>query len=45
MNAILAFLVKAHIVHRWARLDRQAGEAMFRQLLGEVRGTFKGISA
>lgn len=45
MNTILAFLAKAHIVSRWARLDRHAGEAMFRQLLGEVRGTFKGISA
>lgn len=45
MNAILAFLAKAHIVSRWARLDRHAGEAMFRQLLGEVRGTFKGILA
>ena len=45
MNAILAFLVKAHIVQRWARLDREAGEAMFRKLLGEVRGTFKGVSA
>ncbi|MBO7144441.1 MAG: DUF2764 family protein [Salinivirgaceae bacterium] len=45
MNTILAFLVKAHIVQRWARLDREAGEAMFRKLLGEVRGTFKGVSA
>ena len=45
LNTVLAFLAKAHIVSRWARLDRQAGEAMFRQLLGEVRGTFKGISA
>jgi len=44
MNVILAFLAKAHIVQRWAQLDRQAGENMFRQLLGEVRGTFKGVA-
>lgn len=44
LSTILSFLVKAHIVQRWAQLDKQTGEQMFRQLLGEVRGTFDGLS-
>ena len=43
MNAILAFLVKAKTVHRWAELDKAKGEEMFRKLVKEVRGTFEGI--
>ena len=37
MNAILAFLVKAKTVQRWAELDPIKGEAMFKKLVEEVR--------
>lgn len=43
MNAILAFLVKAKTVQRWAEMDKAKGEEMFRKLVKEVRGTFEGI--
>ena len=43
MNTILAFLVKAKTVQRWAELDKAKGEEMFRRLVKEVRGTFEGI--
>lgn len=43
INKILAFLVKARIVERWNSLDRKTGEEMFRKLVDEVRGTFKGV--
>ena len=39
MNAILAFLVKAKIVQRWAELDKEKGEKMFHKLVKEIRGT------
>ena len=45
MNAILAFLVKAKTVQRWAELDKEKGEEMFRKLVKEVRGTFAGVNA
>ncbi len=45
MNAILAFLVKAKTVQRWAELDKDKGEEMFKKLVTEVRGTFEGASA
>ena len=44
MNAILAFLVKAKTVQRWAELDPAKGEEMFRKLVKEVRGTFEGVN-
>ena len=44
MNTILAFLVKAKTVQRWAELDKAKGEEMFRKLVKEVRGTFEGIN-
>ena len=37
MNAILAFLVKAKTVQRWAELDPVKGQEMFQQLVEEVR--------
>ena len=37
MNAILAFLVKAKTVQRWAELDPEKGKAMFTKLLEEIR--------
>ena len=39
MNAILAFLVKAKTVQRWAELDPIKGEEMFHKLVKEIRGT------
>lgn len=43
IDVILAFIAKAAIVARWSRLDQKAGEDFFRSLVGEVRGTFKGV--
>lgn len=45
MNAVLAFLVKAKTVQRWAELDPMKGQEMFEQLVKEVRGTFAGVNA
>ena len=39
MNAILAFLVKAKTVQRWAELDPEKGTEMFHKLVKEIRGT------
>ena len=39
MNAILAFLVKAKTVQRWAELDASKGQEMFHKLVKEIRGT------
>ena len=43
LNVILAFLVKAKIVQRWAVLDQERGSEMFATLVKEVKGTFNGI--
>ena len=43
INVILAFIAKLNIVARWFRLDEQTGREMFKQLVDEVRGTFKGV--
>jgi len=43
IDAILGFLSKMHIVERWLRLDEVQGREMFRNLVSEVRGTFKGV--
>ena len=43
MDVILSFLAKGKLIDRWNKLDRKAGEEMFRKLVDEVRGTFKGI--
>jgi len=45
MNAILAFLVKAKTVQRWAELDPEKGTEMFKKLVDEVRGTFEGVDS
>lgn len=42
MNAILAFLVKAKTVQRWAELDPAKGQEMFRKLVDEVRSQKTG---
>lgn len=43
ITVILGFICKLHIISRWARLDEQTGREMFRKLVDEVRGTFKGF--
>lgn len=43
MNVILAFILKLHIIDRWHSLDEQTGRKMFKTLVDEVRGTFKGV--
>ena len=43
IDAILGFITKMNIVARWYRLDEQAGREMFKKLVDEVRGTFKGV--
>lgn len=43
IDAILGFITKMNIVARWYRLDEQTGREMFKRLVGEVRGTFKGV--
>ena len=43
IEAILGFLAKLHIVERWYILDEKTGREMFRRLVDEVRGTFKGV--
>ena len=43
IDKILAFLAKAKMIDRWNKLDKQTGREMFRKLVEEVRGTFKGV--
>lgn len=43
INVILAFIAKLHIISRWLKLDEKTGREMFRSLVSEVRGTFKGV--
>ncbi len=43
MNVILAFIVKLHIIDRWHLLDEQTGREMFKKLVDEIRGTFRGV--
>ena len=44
LTAVLAYVAKLHIVNRWLALDEEKGRALFRQLVNEVRGTFKGVN-
>ena len=43
MTVILAFIAKLNIIDRWLRLDEERGRELFRNLVNEVRGTFKGV--
>ena len=43
LTAVLAYIAKLHIVNRWLALDPEKGRELFRQLVDEVRGTFKGV--
>lgn len=43
IHTILGFLAKLHIIDRWYKLDEENGREMFKKLVDEVRGTFKGV--
>ncbi len=43
LETVLAFVTKLHIVERWYKLDEETGRRLFKQLVDEVRGTFKGV--
>lgn len=43
LNVILAFLIKARIIQRWAAMDKTRGAELFATLVKEVKGTFDGI--
>jgi hypothetical protein len=40
---ILGMVAKMMIIRRWLILDEQTGREMFKRLVDEVRGTFKGV--
>ncbi|MDR0295089.1 MAG: DUF2764 domain-containing protein [Prevotellaceae bacterium] len=40
IDYLFAYLAKAAIVDRWMKLDKTKGEAFFRLLISEVKGTF-----
>ena len=44
IGAILGFIARLQIVSRWLKLDESAGREMFRRLVEQVRGTFKGVT-
>ena len=44
LTAVLAYVCKLHIVDRWLALDEEMGRELFRKLVQEVKGTFKGVN-
>ena len=42
-DKILGVVAKMMIIRRWLILDEVTGRAMFKKLVDEVRGTFKGV--
>ncbi len=44
LDAILGFIARLRIISRWFSLDEKTGREMFRRLVDEVRGTFKGVN-
>jgi len=42
-DRILGMTVKMMIIRRWLVLDEKTGREMFKKLVDEVRGTFKGV--
>ena len=42
-DKVLGIFVKMMIIRRWLVLDEETGRAMFKKLVDEVRGTFKGV--
>lgn len=43
LDKILGMVVKMMIIRRWLILDEKTGRAMFKKLVDDVRGTFKGV--
>ena len=43
VSALLGYIAKLKIVERWLSLDEQTGRELFRELVEEIRGTFKGV--
>lgn len=43
IDAVLAFIAKMQVAARWFKLDEATGRDLFRKLVDEVRGTFKGV--
>ncbi len=44
LDAVLGFIARLRIISRWFSLDEKTGREMFRRLVDEVRGTFKGVN-
>ena len=42
-DKVLGIVVKMMIIRRWLVLDEETGRSMFKKLVDEVRGTFKGV--
>ena len=42
-DRIMGVIVKMMIIRRWLVLDEQTGREMFKKVVDEVRGTFKGV--
>ena len=43
ISAVLGYIAKLKIIDRWLSLDEETGRVMFRKLVDEIRGTFKGV--
>ena len=43
ISAVLGYIAKLKIIDRWLKLDDTTGREMFRNLVSEIRGTFKGV--
>lgn len=43
VSALLGYIAKLKIIDRWLSLDEETGRHMFRRLVEEIRGTFKGV--
>ncbi len=43
LDAVLGFITKLRIIHRWLALDPVTGKEMFSHLLAEVRGSYNDL--
>ena len=43
VSALLGYIAKLKIIGRWLSLDEVTGRAMFKKLVKEIHGTFKGV--
>ena len=41
IEVLLAYYIKLSIIERWLKLDKATGEAMFRQLLGDLQNSYE----